>query len=105
MAERYEAVYRQVLAESLTEQLGSAIAGLDGRLTTRDLIGRDGRHLLLTARVLRNGKPQHALDEKGQASLDWYDDDRHLGDGHVAERQGIAALNEQGIDRDRPAAD
>lgn len=105
MAERYEAVYRQALAESLAERLGPAIASLDGRLTTRDLIGHDGRHLLLTARVLRNGQTQQTPDEKGQASLDWYDDGRIPENGHAPAAPGVTTLSEQSIDRDRPAAD
>ncbi len=73
MAERYEAVYRQVVAESLAERLEVAIAGADGRLAVRAPSERDSRPLLLTARVTREGRAQRPVDEKAQDSLDWYE--------------------------------
>jgi glycosyltransferase involved in cell wall biosynthesis len=78
MAERYEAVYRQVVAESVTARLEMAVAGADGRFATRELSGRDERHLVLTERVLRTGWGRPPVDEATRAALEWYDSEGDL---------------------------
>jgi len=71
MAQHYEAVYRQVVAVSVPEQVEVAVAGR--QFTRCELSGRSERQLVLTERVLCTSVGRLVLNEATRSTLEWYD--------------------------------